>query len=417
MKKLLVLSLLSFSQISISSETTISLDQVAERVKESNFSVLENAQRVYQAKETINFSKRNLLPRLNFWNILKLPIDWTSAIDIVQDLAPFLVPNNWFRVSQSNLFYLAQKEQYRALWANQVMTAKLLYINALRDADFLNLLKKQKEQLQELVDIAETRVIFGDVPPQVVKFLKIRNLEVSEDIRSLENLVYEEVKSLSFLMGIPQEGKVLLKSIDLPNVDELEPISFETFIFRALDNAPEINQYDYIKEALNYTRKEVYFSFLGSSSTARGISGGTFDSVPIQDGLGFGLGSSLRISKSEKEILDINQKATAEVIKKSLYVLVNSFNSYVENIDNQNNRFKLAKENHQTIKNQLALGMNLDPIEMLESIENLFDASVSLVNYKYDVVTTMEKVKRTIFNEDYSKIEGKLESVLQGANL
>jgi outer membrane protein TolC len=417
MKKLLFLSLLSFSHISISSETIISLDQVAAKVKESNFSVLENAQRVYQAKETINFSKRNLLPRLNFWSILKLPIDWTSAVDIVQDLAPFLVPNNWFRVSQSNLFYLAQKEQYRALWANQVMTAKLLYINTLRDVDFLNLLRVQRKQLQELVEIAETRAIFGDVPPQVVKFLKIRSLEVSEDIRSLENLVYEEKKGLSFLMGIPQEDKILLKSINLPSVEEMEPISFDTFIFRALDNAPEINQYEYIKEALNHTRKEVYFSFLGSSSTARGLSGGIFDSIPIQDGLGFGLSSSLRISRSEREILEISQKATSEVIKKSLYVLVNSFNSYVENIDNQNNRFQLAQENHQIIKTQLALGMNLDPLEMLESIQNLFDASVSLVNYKYDVVTTMEKVKRTIFNEDYSKIEGKLENVLQGTNL
>lgn len=417
MKKILFLSFLLLSQISFASDTVISLEEVAAKVKESNFSVLENAQRVYQAKETINFSKRNLLPKLNFWNILKLPFDWASAIDIVQDLAPFLVPNNWFRASQSSFFYLAQKEQYRALWANEVMTAKLLYINALRDMDFLRLLKEQNAQLDELIEIVATRAVFGDVPPQVLKFLKIRSLEVKEDIRSLENLVYEETKGLSYLMGIPQEDSIFLKNIELPTVEDLQPISFDTFIFRALDNAPEINQYGYIKEALKYTRKEIYFSFLGSSTTARGSSGGVFNNIPIQDGLGFGLGSSLRISRSEEYILDINEKATKEVIKKSLYVLVNNFNSYIENIENQNKRFQLAQENYEVIKTQLILGMNLDPIEMLESIQNLFDASISLVNYKYEVVNTIEKIKRSIFNDDYSKKEGKLESLLEGAKL
>jgi len=129
-------------QLTFASGTIISLADVSKKVQESNFAVLENAERVYQAKETINFSKRNLLPRLNFWNILKAPFDWSSSVEIVQDIAPFLVPNNWFRITQNNLFYLAQKEQYRALWANEVMTAKLLYINTLRDIDFLRLLKE-----------------------------------------------------------------------------------------------------------------------------------------------------------------------------------------------------------------------------------------------------------------------------------
>ncbi len=417
MKKLiLLLFFILINQIVVAQDTVISLDQVAQKVKETNYSVLENAQRVYQAKETINFSKRNLLPRLNFWNILKLPFDWASAIDIVQDLAPFLVPNNWFRVSESKLFYLAQKEQYRALWANEVMTSKLLYLNTLRDIDFLSLLENQSRQLKELIDIVETRAVFGEVPPQVLKFLKIRKLEVQEDIRSLETLVFEETKALTLLMGLPQETKLRLQSIQLPNVEDLSAISFDTFIFRAIDNAPEINQYIYVKEALKYVKKEAYFSFLGSSTTSRGISSGVFNNIPIQDGLGFGLGSSIRISKSEGQIIDINKQATTEVIKKSLYVLVNNFNSYIENIDNQNERFKLAEENYEVVKTQLILGMSLDPIEILESIQNLFDVSISLTNYKYEVVNTMEKIKRSIFNEDYSKKEGRLETLLEGVN-
>ena len=155
---------------------------VAEEVKQSNFTVLKNAQRVYQAKETINFNKRNLLPRLNLWNVLKTPFSWKGALDIVQDIAPFLVPGNWFKVGQSKKFYFAYQEQYRALWANEVMTAKLLYINTLRDIDFLNTLKAQSMKIEELVGIAETRQIFGSVEPRTTRFLKIKSLEVKEDI-------------------------------------------------------------------------------------------------------------------------------------------------------------------------------------------------------------------------------------------
>ena len=94
MKRFIISFVALTISFNLSAQTSISLDQVAEEVKQSNFTVLENAQRVYQAKETINFNKRNLLPRLNLWNILKTPFSWKGALDVVQDIAPFLVPSN-----------------------------------------------------------------------------------------------------------------------------------------------------------------------------------------------------------------------------------------------------------------------------------------------------------------------------------
>ncbi len=413
-----IVTILILTTFSLSSfaQQKISLSEVATHVKKTNYKVLENAQRVYQAKEMIHYSKRNLLPKLNLWKVIKLPFDWSAAIDIVQDIAPFLVPANWFRVSENKLLYLAQQEQYRALWANEIMTSKLLYLNTLRDFNFKTALEEQKNQIEELLGIAETRLVFGEVSPQTVKFLKIRSLELNEDLRVLKNLLYEEKKALSYLLGLAQEDDIELEKITLPNVDELEPIRFDTFIFRAIDHAPELTQYDFIKEALKYVRKEISFSFLGSSTTSRSMAGGIFSNIPIQDGLGFGLSSSLRISKSEKEILDINQNATKEVLKKNLYLLVNDFNSYVENVENQNERYSLAVTNYESIRTQLILGMKIDPLEILTSIENLFNAKVSLTHYRYEVVNVMEKVKRMIFNGDYSKNSAILEDLLIGEN-
>ncbi|MBC74538.1 MAG: hypothetical protein CME64_00830 [Halobacteriovoraceae bacterium] len=410
MKRFIISFVALTISFNLSAQTSISLDQVAEEVKQSNFTVLENAQRVYQAKETVNLNKRNLLPRLNLWNILKTPFSWKGALDVVQDIAPFLVPSNWFKVGQSREFYYAYQEQYRALWANQVMTAKLLYINTLRDIDFLNALKEQSLKLDELVGISETRQVFGSVEPRTTRFLKIKKLEIQEDIRALENLVFEEKKALAYLLGVDQEQDLSLERISLPEVEKLEPLQFDTFVFRALDSAPELTQYKYLKEALKYTSREVTFSFLGASSNSQGM----FNNIPVQDGLGFGAASSIRISNSESHILDINKESTEEVLKKSLYNLVNNFNSYLNNIENQTSRRRLAGENYQTLRSHLALGMDIDPLEMLKSVENEFDASISLVNYKYEVVTTMERLKRMIFNGDYNKKESKLDSLLTG---
>jgi hypothetical protein len=308
--------------------------------------------------------------------------------------------------------YLAQKEQYRALWANEVMTAKLLYLNTLKDIDFLKTIEDQGVLLRDLIDIVKTRQIFGEVPPQVIQFLEIRELQISDDLRIMNNLIFEEKKALSFMMGIDQEIDIEMSKVVLPDVDNLKPIKFDTFVFRALNSSPELKQFDYILNALQFMKKEVWFSFLGASSASRGINGGIFDHIPMQSGLGFGASSSIRIAKSESKIINLNKKATEEVIKRSLYNLVQTYNSYIENVDNQNSRYRLAESNYEMIKSQLILGVNLDPLEILESITNLLDVEISLFNYKYDVMMTSERLTRIIFNGDYNKKDVMLEEVL-----
>ena len=56
MKKIIILLSIMVLSLNLNAQTSISLEQVAEEVKQSNFTVLKNAQRVYQAKETINFN-------------------------------------------------------------------------------------------------------------------------------------------------------------------------------------------------------------------------------------------------------------------------------------------------------------------------------------------------------------------------
>ena len=47
------------------------------------------------------------------------------------------------------------------------------------------------------------------------------------------------------------------------------------------------------------------------------------------------------------------------------------------------------------------LGEYVDPLEMLESISNMLEVKLSLLNYKYNAFASTEKLTRIILNGDY----------------
>lgn len=376
----------------------ISIDDLSAKVKEGDYLVLENAERVYQAKERVKFGKRNLLPRLNLWNIIKVPFDYSAAIDLIQDIAPFLVPANWFQMKQDQILYKAHEDQYKALLSNEVLTAKLLYVNVLKDQEFLDLLKKQRSEIQNLINIAEVRSKFGGVSPEDVNFLKIRELEVREDVRKLGLLILDELKEISFMMGLDVNNEIELSPVDISYLESEGNIFYDDLEAIALERSPEISQFTHLKNALKYTRKKAWFSFLGSSSFSSGI----FDNIPIQDGLGFGTTSSILISKSEGRILDINQEKTKEVLKRNLHFLVNAFNSYLKNTEFHKERVNLSYMTFELLKTKFYLGENVSVIEILNSSLNYLEASLAYKSFSYDTFLVHEKIKRLTFGtKDY----------------
>ena len=120
----------------------IALQDVVKKVSTENYLVLENALRVYQAKEAIQVARGNLLPKLNLWKLITLPLDPLGIVGMVEDIAPFLVPANWWRLEEQKIFHLAQKEAYRALWANEVMTSKSLFVHTQLDQSLLDKLSQ-----------------------------------------------------------------------------------------------------------------------------------------------------------------------------------------------------------------------------------------------------------------------------------
>lgn len=415
MKNLIIAAILLISGHSwgqVNQEIKINLQQVVDKVSTENYSVYQTSLRVYQAKESITVARMNLLPRLNLWKLASAALEIfaggptgaaAGGFSIVEDIAPFLVPANWFRVSQTKLFYQADLEGYKALWANEVLTSKALYHHILLDSSLrLHILKSQKD-LEEIYQIVKVRETFGGSPQRVSQEIKIRLLALDEDLRALEVLIFEEESLLAFMMGYPTGTRLKVSEIEMPDYDNLEHLDYEDFEFRAVDVSPEIKQFQFFIDAADYAKKEVVYSFLGASSLSRGLNGGIFDNLPVQTGLGFGAGASIRIVKTQKEILKVQKKAVEETVRRALKMLVNNYNLDVDNYKNLKDRVLLAKNSLKHLYQRIQFGENVDSLQLIESSRNLIEAETTLFSVMFRFLNSEDKLARIIFHGDYSK--------------
>lgn len=423
MKKIIILLFVAFATNSFAAPPeTITLQDVSKKVSESNFTVYQTALRVYQAKETIKAARGNLLPHLNLWDIVGAAADIFSGggaggfgvVNLLGDIVPFLIPANWFRVKEVKLLYEADLLGYQALWANEVMSAKALYMHVVLDQTLKQNIIDNIEELTKIYKIVQMRELLGGAPQGSAREIEIRLLALQEDKRSMEVLLQEELSSLSFAMGMPAQTSLELAAIGLPDLETLEPLNYDDFEYRAVDSSPEINQYNYFIRASDYVRRETLYSFLGASSMSRGAAGGVFDNIPTTPGLGFGTAPSMRIVSAQKDILKIQKQGAEEVIKRQLKLLVNNYNLDLENYRNLKKRTELAKLALEQLFTRLSLGENFDMLTLVEASRNHLSAAISFYSVQYRFLLNEDRLGRIIFHGDYANLPSANKQVEEG---
>lgn len=411
MKKLILSILFLVSSVSHSANVQIRLSDVVDRISNENFNVYENALKVYQAKTNIEKARADLLPKLNLWNIAGMVLDPLSILDSITDVAPFLVPGNWFRLEEIKMLYLAEKEGYRALWGNEVNTAKAMYMHILLDQKLLQHVRLSITDLERVHRIIQTRETFGGAPPGSAREVEIRLLGLQEDKQNLENLLLQAHAELSYLLGYSSNDRITLTSVPMPDFEDLRPIDYREYEFRLISSSPERRQFDHFLSVLAQIKNEVKYSFLGVSQISRGVAGGTFDSLPIPDGLGFGQGAAMNIVDAQREIVLTQKRGIEETLKRQLYNMANVFNSDINNYGNFKRRVELSTQSKNSILERIALGENVNVLELSESSRNQIQAESALVAVQYRFLTSIDRLERLMFSGDYEKTAPLIESL------
>lgn len=402
MKYFLSIVILFTQSVFAAEQTQVDISDVVKRVSQNNYKVYENALKVYQAKINIEKARADLLPRLNIWSIAKIIIDPISILDSISDIAPFLVPANWFRLEEVKLLYLAEKEGYRALWGNEVNVGKTLYTHLIFDQNLLVHVQNSIIEMQKIHRIVQTRENFGGAKPGTAREIEIKLLGLQEDEQNLLNLLKFENDELSYVLGYTADTEMLLSPIAIPQMGSLKPIQPKDYEFRVLSSSPERRQFDHFLSALSQVKKEIEYSFLGGSSISRGVGGGIFDGLPDGNGLGFGTGPALKIVDAQKELMKTQKLGVEEVLKRQLRAVAIQFNSDINNYSNFKRRADLSKDSKNSLLRRIQLGENVDAVELSEISRNQIQAETALLTVQYRTISTMDRLNRLIFDGDYS---------------
>ena len=82
------------SQVAAAEPEVITLEGLTDRVSQQNFTVRDQMQKLYQAREAIQVARMNLYPSLNLSRVGVALVDWTQASGEGEFILPFLVPQN-----------------------------------------------------------------------------------------------------------------------------------------------------------------------------------------------------------------------------------------------------------------------------------------------------------------------------------
>lgn len=415
MKYILFFAILFSNAVRATEPVPVGIDDVVKRVSQNNFKVYENAQRVYQAKLNIEKARGELLPKLNIWSLAKVIIDPLSIVDSITDVAPFLVPANWFRAEEVRLIYLAEKEGYRALWGNEVYAAKSLFTHYLMDQNLLVYTQSSILEMNKIHKIVQTREDFGGAKAGTAREIEIKILGLMEDEQNLLSLLRVEHDELSYLLGYEASTILSTNPIKLLDLEKLSPIQLKDYEFRMLSTSPERRQFDHFLSVLSEIKKEIEYSFLGGSTISRGVGGGVFDGLPEGGDLSFGTGSALKIVETQREVMSMQKRGVEEVLKRQLRLVAIQFNSDLGNYKNFKRRAELSRQSKNSILRRIQLGETVDVMELSEVLKNQIQAEAALLAVQYRAYTATDRLNRLIFAGDYA-LDTALDESLKEAN-
>ena len=384
------------------------MEDLVKQVSSRNYQVMDHALKVYQAKDSVSAARGELIPSLNIWRIIGAVLDPVNFIS--QDFAPFLVPANWFRLRQAESLYLAEKEGYRAVWANQLYSSKTLYLQILSDSTLATMIEGLRSHMIELRDFAIKRERLGGLRPGLASDLRIRILTLDDDLKRLHHLLGEEQRLLLYDLSLPLGTLISLRPVALPNLLESKILDLREIEWRVLASSPEILQHIHLLHSLSRIKGEVRYSLLGLASNHRGVAGGVFDSYPIPSGLGFASAPGLRIAEAERQRFVIQLRGIEETMRRDLSSVVSLHNLEIEAYPGLIERSQLANNALVLAKKRLMFGEDLDVQFLGETFKTYLTAESALFQAQYRFASFRERLMRLTFNGDYQLEPAVLES-------
>lgn len=379
----------------------ISIQDFTQRVRERNYLILEQAERVYQARQRIEFARGELLPSLNVWKFLNLatnPFDISSWVE----MAPFLSPASWFRLEQNKIYYQAELHGYSALVGNQVMNSRVLYMKVLQDHQVLKLVRDYREELSQVYEIVKLKVDLGMESPEAGREIQIRILALEEDLIRLRAYLSDARSELASIAGYAGNSELTPRELRPVEITSKQKVSYDSIANEVVFNSSELKQFDEFLRIIPSIKKEIKFSFLGLSSASQGTGGGVFDGLPIPSGLGFSTAPSMNISSSQERLLRIQRQSVLETLLRQVKSATDHLSAQIEIRSFVIQRKSVAEASASSYLQKLQLGERVDLVRLADAFHAKQMALAAVVENEFQFRLQKEKIQRLRSGGDYN---------------
>jgi hypothetical protein len=369
-------------------------------VKNKNYTVLEQAEKVYQARQRIEFARGELLPSLNVWklvNIVTNPLDISSWAEI----APFLSPSNWFRLEQNKVYYQAELHGYSAMLGNQVMNSRILFMKVNQDHRIMRFIRDYKTELESVYDIIKLKIDLGMEPPESGRELKIRILALNEDLIRMRAYLSDARSELAYIAGYAGNSEINPKDLRPVEISSKGKITYDRIANEVIYNASELKQFDEFLRILPSVSKEIQFSFLGMSSASQGTAGGVFDQVPIPSGLGFATAPAMKIAKSQERVIRLQRQGVYETLLRQTKSATDRLAAEIDVRPFVLQRRSVSQELASQYLEKLKLGQKIDLVRLADAFHAKQMALAAVLENEVQFRMQKEKIDRLKAGGDY----------------
>ncbi|MEZ4744316.1 MAG: TolC family protein [Bdellovibrionota bacterium] len=350
----------------------IELPEAIAFAKQYNLDALIKAQDVYKAREEMLLRRGNMFPNLNLGTILSAAEFPGGLLSEAGNLLPFLFPDNWFRLRESERLYDAEKSSYAALRANQVLIVQSLYYMILKDQSLVEIIESHLAKLNQLQDSVRAMVEEGEAPLSWEKMLRTKIIEDEEDLLTLNRHLKEQLNSLRNLLGgVPTREQLVISHVELPEIDQSIIRDLKQDESTAISKSPEIRQMIQLESAAWQLEKAVKWSWLNPNTDPR---------------LNLGLGwiHAVNIEKANIKELQLKKISVERKIREQVINIENSLPYVARQSELLTEGMSTTRESYNIALQQFKL-KELSIFELVEFIENVlkFEAKEAALNYSY----------------------------------
>ena len=398
MKTLWIVLCLTLTHSSFATE--VKLSEIKDKLLERNLEVQATAEQVYQSRLQIQLARRNLLPRLNISKIISVPFSVGGAIGLIEDIAPFLFPANWFKIKETKYLAQASEFSFDTLKLNQIFMGRSSGLTLLADQAVLADLENQDATLQMWIDVIRLQERLGQLPVGTSADFERLQLEANRDVQLQRQGVLNGLSEMKAMFGMKQSEQLSIGG----SFEEISDVPLKIKP-KWYEDTPETQSFDYLILAAYQYKRGFFFSFLGFTSNARGLSGGIFDGLPEPQGLSFGIGPTMEIASSQAYKLELQREGAMQTQQKAYAQALAMIESQKGLINNVVQREKMLEDSLELMESRVKIGLPLDANRLFVLLRDRLATRVEHTITRLHSTLAIERKHRIVNQLSYADVK------------